>query len=101
MFSFNYEYSVDGVSCSSCENQWISLSITANLFPILPWYINCFLHPSMSTTSNATFLAAWDHTLGDDPDLLNHMCVLTVARDDGTLFDADSLQEEDIVELCV
>ena len=55
----------------------------------------------MSTTSTTTASVAHDHTLGDDPDLLNHMCVLAIARGDGTLFDADSLQEEDIVELCV
>ena len=55
----------------------------------------------MSTTSTATALAACDHTLGDDPDLLNHMCVLAIARGDGTQFDADSIQGEDIVKLCV
>ena len=35
VFSFNCEHPVDGVSHSSCENQQISLSITANLFPHL------------------------------------------------------------------
>ena len=54
----------------------------------------------MYTTSTATTLAASDHTPGDDPDLLNCMCVLAIARGDGTPFDANSLQE-DIVELCV
>ena len=44
---------------------------------------------------------AHDHTLGDGPDLLNYMYVLAIARGDGTLFDAASLQEEDTVELCV
>ena len=37
--------------------------------------------------------------LGMTLDLLNHMCVLAIAMGDGTLFDADSLQEEDIVAL--
>ena len=55
----------------------------------------------MSTTSTATALAAYDHTLGDDPDLANCICVLTIAGGDGTPFDADSLQEEDVVELCI
>ena len=50
----------------------------------------------MSTT---TVLAACDHTLSD-PDLLNCMCILTIAWGDGIPFDANSLQE-DIVELCV
>ena len=44
---------------------------------------------------------AHDHTLGNDPDLANCICILTIARGDGTLFDADSLQEENIVELCL
>ena len=52
----------------------------------------------MSTT---TALAAHDHTLGDNPDLLNCMCVLAIARGDDTPFDVYSLQGEDIVELCV
>ena len=55
----------------------------------------------MSTTSTATTLVASDQTLGDDLDLVNHMCVLTITRGDGTLYGADSLQEENIVELCV
>ena len=55
----------------------------------------------MSTTSTATTSVAHDHTLGDDPDLANYICVLAIARGDGTLFDADSLWEEDVVELCV
>ena len=55
----------------------------------------------MSTTSTATTLVAHDHTLGDDPDLANPMCVLTITRGDGTVFDPNYLWEEDIVELCV
>ena len=55
----------------------------------------------MSTTSTATALAACDQTLSDDLDLVNCMCVLTIARGDGTLFDSNSVQEEDVVELCV
>ena len=55
----------------------------------------------MPITSTATASAAHDHTLGNDPDIANHICVLTLARFAGTLFDADSLQEEDIIELCV
>ena len=55
----------------------------------------------MSTTSTATTLVPHDQTLGNDLDLVNHMCCLTIAWGDGTPFDADSLQEEDVVELCV
>ena len=55
----------------------------------------------MPTISTTTALVAHDHTQGDDPDLANCICVLTIARGDGSLFDADSLQEEEVVELCV
>ena len=54
----------------------------------------------MSTTSTTTTSVVHGHTLGDDPDLANHICFLIIARGDGTLFDDNSLQEEDIVELC-
>ena len=55
----------------------------------------------MSTTSTATTLVACGHTLGDDSKLLNHICVLIIARGNGTPFDAASIQKEDIIELCV
>ena len=55
----------------------------------------------MSTTSTATASAAHDCTLGDDPKLLNNMCVLVIARGDGTPFDTASIHKEDIIELCV
>ena len=55
----------------------------------------------MSTTSTTTASAAHDHTLGDDPNFANCICVLTFARGDGTLFNANSLLEEDIIKLCV
>ena len=51
----------------------------------------------MSTTSTATASAAHDHTLGEDPNFANCMCILTIVRGDGTPFDADSLLEEDII----
>ena len=46
-------------------------------------------------------LSGRDHILGDDSELLNHTCALAIARDDGSPFDATSIQEEDIIELCV
>ena len=55
----------------------------------------------MSTMSTTTTSMACDHTLGNDPDLLKHMCVLVIAWGDGTQFDANSIQEEYIVEFCV
>ena len=55
----------------------------------------------MSTTSAATTSVAHDHTVGNDSEFLNHMCVLAIARSDGTLLYATSIQEEDIIELCV
>ena len=55
----------------------------------------------MSTMSTVTTLAAHNHTLGDDSNLLKSMCVLLLPMGDGTLFDTASIQEEDTVELCV
>ena len=55
----------------------------------------------MSTTSTVTTLAACNCIPGDEVELLNHMCVLVLTRGDGTPFDATSIQEEDIIELCV
>ena len=55
----------------------------------------------MSTTSLVTALVACNHIPGDEVELLNHMCVLVMTRGDGTLFDVASIQEEDIVELCI
>ena len=54
----------------------------------------------MSTTSTATALAACSHIPGNEVELLNHMCVLVLIRSNGTPFDAASVQEEDILELC-
>ena len=55
----------------------------------------------MSTTSTATALAAHDCIPGDEVELLNCMCVLVLTRGDGTLFDAASIQQEDVIEICV
>ena len=55
----------------------------------------------MSTKSTTTASVVSDYTLGNDPDFTNCICVLTIARGDGTPFDADSLLEEDIIKLCV
>ena len=74
----------------------------SNPFPppyLIDWFI--LFHLRMSTTSTTTASVAHDHTLGDDPIFTNHICVLTIARGDGTPFDADSLLEEDIINLCV
>ena len=55
----------------------------------------------MSNTSTATILAAHSHIPGDEVELLNHMCVLVLTRSNGTLFDATSMWEENIIELCI
>ena len=54
----------------------------------------------MSTTSTVSTLEAHDHTLGNKPKLLNCMCVLVLARGNGTPFNTTFIQEEDIIELC-
>ena len=55
----------------------------------------------MSTTSTVTTSVAHDHTLDNDSEVLNCMCILAIARGDGTPLGATSVQEEDIVELFV
>ena len=55
----------------------------------------------MSTTSTVTASVAWDWIPSDKVEILNHMCVLVLTRDDGTPYDAASIQEEDIIEICV
>ena len=54
----------------------------------------------MSTISTTTTSMAHNHTLGNDPDLANHICP-DYCWGDGTPLDTDSLLEEDIVKLCV
>ena len=55
----------------------------------------------MSTTSTATALVAQDQITNDKVDLLNHMCILILARCNGTPFDATSTLEDDIIEICI
>ena len=55
----------------------------------------------MSTTSTTTALVACNCIPGDEVELLNHMCVLVLTSGDGTPFNVASIQEEDIIELCV
>ena len=55
----------------------------------------------MSTRSTVTTLVACNHIPGDEVELLNCMCVLVLTRGDGTLFNATSIQEEEIIELCI
>ena len=55
----------------------------------------------MATTSTATTSAAHNCIPGDEVELLNHICVLVLTRGDGTPFDTTSIQEEDIIEICI
>ena len=54
----------------------------------------------MSTSSSATALGR-DQVPSDDPHLKAKMCIFMVTRKDGTPFDATSVLEEDILEICV
>ena len=55
----------------------------------------------MSTTSAMTASVARDHIPSNIADLSNHMCIFILTRGDGTLFDASSILEEDIIKICV
>ena len=51
--------------------------------------------------STATALAARDQIPSDEMDLISCMYILVLTRGYGTPFDATSLQQEDIIEICV
>ena len=55
----------------------------------------------MSTTSATTALAARDHIRWDVADLSNRMCLFALTKGDDTPFNASSIPEEDIIELCI
>ena len=54
----------------------------------------------MLTSSSATALDR-DQVLSDDPHLKAKMCMFILMQKDGTPFDATSVLEEDILEICV
>ena len=55
----------------------------------------------MSTTFTTTTSVACNHIPGNEVELLNHMHVLVLTRGDNTPFNAASIQEEGIIELCI
>ena len=57
--------------------------------------------PIMSMTSSATAPAAGDQIPSDGVGLHNCMCILVLTRGDGILFDVASIQEENIIEICI
>ena len=44
---------------------------------------------------------ASNHIPGDEIELLNWMCVLVLTRGNESQFDATSIQEENIIQLCI
>ena len=48
-----------------------------------------------------TASVARDHIPSDIADLSNHMCISILTRGNGILFNASSILEEDIVEICI
>ena len=42
-----------------------------------------------------------DLTLGDELQIVNHICILAATQGDGTLFHPNSFQEEDLFKLCI
>ena len=55
----------------------------------------------MSITSAMTTLVARDCIPSDIANLSNHMYLFVLTRGDGTLFDASSILEEDIIKICI
>ena len=78
-----------------CDNQWIFPN--HKMYQSL-WNLSlppqCPPHPQWP-------LWQLSHIPGDEVELLNCMCVLVLTRSDGTLFNATSIQEEDIIELWI
>ena len=56
-------------------------------------------YPDMSITSSATVSRDWE-VQSPDP-LPDKLLVVSIGKRDGTLLDASSISEEDIVELCI
>ena len=92
--SFTVLKSDDFTSIS--ESQQISLSC-------LCWPLQIQLYPTinMSTTSATTALAARDHIPSDIADLSNCMYLFALTKGNGTPFNASSILEEDIIEICI
>ena len=55
----------------------------------------------MSSASTVTASVACNCIPGNEVELPSCMCILVLIRNDGTPFNATSIQEEDIVELCI
>ena len=55
----------------------------------------------MSSTSVTMASVARDHIPSDVADLSNCMCLFILNKGDGTLFDASSILEEDVIEICI
>ena len=54
----------------------------------------------MSTASTATASVVRDLTVGDEPEIVNCICILAATKGDGTPCHSDTFQEEDMVKLC-
>ena len=55
----------------------------------------------MSITFAMTALAARDHIQNDVADLSNYMCLFILTNGEGTLFNASSILEKDIIKICI
>ena len=55
----------------------------------------------MSTTSTTTTLVARDCILSNIVDLSNPMYIFILTRGNGTLFNASSIQEEDVIKTSI
>ena len=52
-------------------------------------------------TSTMTTSVARDHIPSNVAGLSNHMCIFVSTRGDGTLFNASSIMEEDVIKICI
>ena len=78
-----------------CESQWISPS-----WPC--WSLQIHLYPTvMSMTSATTASVARDHIPSDVADLSNCICLFILTKGNDTPFNASSILEEYIIEICI
>ena len=55
----------------------------------------------MSMASAATTSVVHDSNVGDEHEIVNHICILVATQGNGTLFPHNSIQEEDLVAVCI
>ena len=81
-----------------CDNLLDPLTVRINILDSGAQLPN--LNENMSTMSSTT-ASGRDHALYNEHKLKSRMCLFVITQKDGTPFDAISVTEEDIIEICI